>query len=426
MRFLLRHLSRPCLGLLRRLSTEAVPKKPHVNVGTIGHVDHGKTTLTAAITRVLEKAGLAEFRSYDSIDRAPEEKARGITINASHIGYSTQKREYAHVDCPGHADFIKNMISGASQMDGAIVVVAATDGMMPQTREHLLLAKQVGIRKVIVYVNKADLVDADTLELVEIEMRELLSEMGFDGLETPFVYGSALLALKGDQSDIGEPSINRLLDVLDSYVTEPERDREAPFLLPIDNGFTASGRGTVLIGTLRRGIIRRNADCHLLGFDFKAKTSVSDIHVFKKSVPQATAGQNVGVLVRNVQLGNVERGMVLCALNSLTLGNRFRAQMYVLSRAEGGRSAPILSKYIQQLFSETWNIACRVDLLPGAEMIMPGEHASVDVVLLRKMVLIPGQSFTVRENQLTVATGIITELLPSVEVPKLNLMKVPV
>lgn len=401
---------------IRRYVSSQTDEKAHVNVGTIGHVDHGKTTLTAAITKILEQDGLAQYISYDEIDKAPEEKARGITINAAHIGYSTKKRHYAHTDCPGHADYVKNMISGASQMDGGILVVAATDGQMPQTREHLLLAKQVGINKIIVYVNKADKVDNEVLELVELEIRELLADFGFDGENAPVIFGSALLALKGDTSNIGVPSVRQLLDTIDDYIPTPQRDVQSPFMLPIDNAFNVPGRGTVVVGTLARGTLKKNAEAELLGFDTKIKTTISDIQVFKKSIPQAIAGENIGALLRNIKLKSVERGMLLCALGSVKLSNRFVANVYFLSKSEGGRSKPVLSKYIQQLFSKTWNVPCRIDLDENLSMIMPGEHGKVYITLLWKMVMASGQPFTIRENNVTVATGIITETLPEVHI----------
>nr|XP_014092270.1 elongation factor Tu [Bactrocera oleae] len=401
-------------------------KTRHCNVGTIGHVDHGKTTLTSAITKILAEKGLAQYASYDQIDRAPEEKARGITINACHIGYATAERTYAHTDCPGHADYIKNMISGASQMDGAILVVAATDGQMPQTREHLLLAKQVGIERIIVFINKADLVDQEVLELVEIEMREMLTDFGFDGINTPVICGSALLALNGDTSPFGVPAIESLLHNLDTYVPTPTRDYTSPFILPIDNAFTMAGRGTVVVGTIKRGTMLRNDLADLLGFNQNIKTSLGDIQIFKKSVPKAVAGENVGVLLRAVKIGTVERGMLLCAADTENISNHFEASMYLLSRAEGGRTKPMLSKYIQQLFSATWNAPARIDIIPSDGMLMPGEHGKVRVTLLRKMVLIPGQAFTIRENGSTVATGMITERKLSLDIPKNKLSKIVV
>jgi elongation factor Tu len=418
------------------------PEKPHCNVGTIGHVDHGKTTLTAAITKVLEKRGLANFTSYDEIDKAPEEKARGITINAAHIGYETIKRTYAHTDCPGklklsyhrynsqlsypflgHADYIKNMISGASQMDGSILVVAADDGQMPQTREHLLLAKQVGIESVVVFVNKADQADKEVLELVEIEIRELLCDYGFDGDNSPIICGSALKALQGDESEIGEQSIIKLLDAIDNHIPTPSRDFTGPLLMPIDNFFTVPGRGSVVVGTIKRGTMTKNAEIELLGFDQKIKSTVSDIQVFKKSQQRALAGENVGVLLRNIKLSAIQRGMLICAANTETLSNHYDASMYLLSRGEGGRKLPLTSKYIQQLFSRTWNIPARIDLENGG-MLMPGEHGSnVRITLFKNMVMSSGQPFTIREQGTTVATGVITKRHDPVNLPLNKLSK---
>lgn len=405
----------------RPFCSEAKPAE-HCNVGTIGHVDHGKTTLTAAITKVLSKGGQANYVPYDQIDRAPEEKARGITINAAHIGYSTKKRHYAHTDCPGHADYVKNMISGASQMDGAILVVAATDGQMPQTREHLLLARQVGVEKIVVFINKADQVDQEVIELVEIELRELLCDFGFDGIKSPVVVGSALLALQGDQSEMGEPAILRLLEAIDGYVPTPTRDFTSPFLLPIDNAFTVPGRGTVVIGTLARGTIRKNDDAELLGFDEQVKTTIGGLQVFKKDVSLAKAGDNIGALLRNVKITAVQRGMLLCAAGSTKVSNHFDGTIYLLAKNEGGRSKPLTSKYIQQLFSKTWNVSCRVDLV-GQEMLMPGDHGAIRLTLLRKMVMSCGQTFTIRENGKTVATGLVTGVLDSVDLPQNKLIK---
>lgn len=406
----------------RRFSSEGVKPSEHCNVGTIGHVDHGKTTLTAAITKVLSKDGRANYVSYDQIDRAPEEKARGITINAAHIGYSTTKRHYAHTDCPGHADYVKNMISGASQMDGAILVVAATDGQMPQTREHLLLARQVGVDKIVVFINKADQVDQEVIELVEIELRELLGDFGFDGINSPVIVGSALLALQGDQSELGEPSIQRLMEAIDSYIPTPTRDFTSPFLLPIDNAFTVPGRGTVVVGTLARGTIKKNEDAELLGFDEQVKTTVGGVQVFKRDVGLAKAGDNIGALLRSVKINAVQRGMLLCAAGSEKVSNHFDGTMYLLAKNEGGRSKPLTSKYIQQLFSKTWNVSCRVDLV-GQEMLMPGDHGAIRLTLLRKMVMSCGQTFTIRENGKTVSTGIITKVLDAVDLPQKKLIK---
>ncbi|KAM3962213.1 elongation factor Tu [Aphomia sociella] len=413
--------------LANKFSTKAetnLGEKKHCNVGTIGHVDHGKTTLTAAITKVLANDGLALFTSYDEIDKAPEEKARGITINAAHVGYNTKLRHYAHTDCPGHADYVRNMISGASQMDAAILVVAANDGPMPQTREHLLLAKQVGIQYILIFLNKADLVDDELLELVEIEMRELLSDFGYDGNNVPLICGSALKALNGDESEFGAPSIRKLLDTMDTYIPPIVRDLQSPFLMPIDNAFTVPGRGTVVVGTIKRGIMKRNDECDLMGFGYNIKTTLSDIQIFKKSVSEALAGDNVGVLLRGMKIKSVETGMLLCAAKSFNLSNHYKANIYFLTRNEGGRKKPIFSKYSQQMFSGTWNIACRIDLDPSMDMMMPGDHGEVYLTLLEGMVMTQGQPFTIRENNVTVATGIITENLQSIDVPKGKLGKV--
>lgn len=396
-------------------------------MGTIGHVDHGKTTLTAAITKVMEKKRMSKFVSYDQIDKAPEEKRRGITINIAHVGYESEGRHYAHTDCPGHADFIKNMISGTSQMDGAILVVAATDGQMPQTVEHLLLAKQVGVENIVVFINKCDIVGPDVIELVELEIRELLTDFGFDGASTPVIPGSAALALQGDQGEYGERSIFELLKALDSFIPLPTRDFQSPFLLPIDSGFTVPGRGTVVVGTIVRGTMKKNDACELLGFGASIKTSLADIQVFKKSVPIAQAGDNVGALIRGVKIDAVKAGMQLCAEGSEKLGNRFEAKVYFLSKTEGGRSKPITSKFSQQLFSRTWNIACRLDLPPPTTMLMPGEHGTIHLTLLKNMLMSMGQQFTLRENGKTVATGVITRVLDSIAVEKtLGKLKIPV
>ncbi|VVC99396.1 unnamed protein product, partial [Leptidea sinapis] len=406
-------------GSLRLFSTKnTIIEKKHCNIGTIGHVDHGKTTLTAAITKVLSKDGMAKYVSYDEIDKAPEEKARGITINAAHVGYSTKNRHYAHTDCPGHADYIRNMISGASQMDAAILVVAADDGPMPQTREHLLLAKQVGIQYIVIYINKVDLVDNEVMELVELEMREMLTDFGFNGAVSPVVHGSALKALKDDNSEIGVPSILKLMDAIDNYVPKIVRDLESPFLMPIDNAFTVPGRGTVVVGTIKRGVMKRNDDAELMGFGYNVKTTLSDMQIFRNSVQEAIAGDNVGVLLRGLKLRSVQTGMLLCRAGSEKLSNHFKSKIYFLSRSEGGRKKPVISKYAQQMYSGTWNIACRIDLEPTMEMLMPGDHAEVYLTLLEGMVMTVGQPYTIRENKVTVATGIITETLPSVDVPR--------
>ncbi|XP_012255031.2 elongation factor Tu, mitochondrial-like [Athalia rosae] len=423
---------RPLFSVTSRSLSKSLDDSELVcNVGTIGHVDHGKTTLTAAITKVLStETGNCKYVSYDEIDKAPEEKARGITINIAHVGYRTKARRYAHTDCPGHADFIKNMISGASQMDGAILVVAATDGTMPQTREHLLLAKQVGIKHVVIYLNKADVADLEMLELVEIEVRELLTNFGYDGINTPVIHGSALLALNGDTSNFGVPSIRKLLAALDEYIPTPQRDYDSPFILPIDSAFTVPGRGTVVVGTLKQGTLKKNATCELLGFDDQISTTVTDIQIFKRSVPEAKAGENLGALLRGVKLSRVRTGMLLCASKTMTTTNQFEAQIYLLTKAEGGRSKPMqISGYIQPLYSSTWQITCRLDLMlpPESVMLMPGEHAQTRVTLMKPMPLLEGQTFTIRENkEQTVVTGVLTKKLPSISIPSFKLSKVKI
>ncbi|OWA52687.1 Elongation factor Tu, mitochondrial [Hypsibius exemplaris] len=395
----------------------AARAKVHCNVGTIGHVDHGKTTLTAAITRVQAKTGLAKFVAYDQIDKAPEEQRRGITINATHVEYDSPLRHYAHTDCPGHRDYVKNMISGTSQMDGAILVVAATDGHMPQTREHLLLAKQIGVSHIIVFLNKTDLVDLETLELCEIEMRELLTDYGYDGLATPVVSGSALKALEGDLE--AEKCIAKLMDVLDSYLPEPRRDTTSPFLFPIENAFSVAQRGIVAIGTLVRGRIKKGDSAEILGHGSELKTVIADVQVFRQSVPFVEAGQNCGLLLRNVKPDQLDRGMIVCPPKISKAYNHFKAQLYFLTKHEGGRNKPVRSGYQQQMFSYTWNMEARIDLRPPMEMLMPGDNGEVYVALRKHMVLEPQQRFTIREaNQSTVATGVITSLLPDVLVEK--------
>jgi len=401
--------------------------KPNINVGTIGHVDHGKTTLTAAITKVLAKAGQSRFVGYDQIDQAPEEKARGITINIAHVGYESSTRKYAHTDCPGHADYVKNMISGASQMDGAILLVAATDGMMPQTREHILLAKQVGVRNLVVFINKADLVDEEMLELVTLEMIELLDAFGYDGENTPMIQGSALLALRGDQSKFGEPSIHQLVEALDSHIPLPQRDNQSPFLMPIDNFISVPGRGTVLIGTVKRGRVKKGAAMEVMGFGANVKTSVTGIQVFKQEVLEAQAGDNVGVNVKQVKSNMLKKGMLLTAKGSCKPTNHFDGMVYFLSKAEGGRSKPILSKYMQMIHIDTWSMSFRLDMHRDISMIMPGEQATVRITLHANMPLMDGQHFTIRENNVTVATGRITKLYDSLDIPlNSKLAKIPI
>lgn len=387
-------------------------EKPHCNIGTIGHVDHGKTTLTAAITKVQAENGNAKYVSYDTIDRAPEEKKRGITINSTHVEYSTESRHYAHTDCPGHIDYVKNMITGASQMDGTILVVAATDGTMPQTREHLLLAKQIGIEKVVVYINKADAVDIELMELVELEIRELLTEYGFDGQNTPVIYGSALRALDGTDDEIGKNSISKLLNAVDDYIDIPERNTSGPFCLPVEGSVSIPGRGSVVIGTVLQGAANKGSDCELIGFGNQIKTAASDIQVFRKSVPSCKAGDNVGILLRGVKSEFIQRGMFLVQTGSVKQHDTFEATIYVLTKSEGGRSKPITDQYIQNMFSKTWNIACCVKVFEEKPMLMPGDSTTVQIILRKPMVLQLGQRFTVRENYITALTGIITKHLP--------------
>jgi len=394
-------------------------------VGTLGHVDHGKTTLSSALTKVAHASSprTTAFVPFEEIDRGLEERARGVTIKASHLEYTHAGRHYAHTDCPGHRDYVKNMISGASGMDGAILVVAATDGQMPQTREHLLLAKQIGVKKIIVFINKADLVDTDVLDLVELEMRELLTDFGYEGDATPFICGSALGALRDDPK--WTQSVQRLLDAMNEYIPLPERDVASPFLVPIDSCFTVQGRGTVVVGTIKRGVIKKGCEAELMGFDQSISTTVSDVQVFKKSVASAVAGDNIGALLRGVRMQSVRPGMILSQSGSLKMSNRYDAQVYFLTKGEGGRSRPLTSGYIQQLFSTTWNITARLDLLGGGEVALPGDHTPVRLTLLKGMVMSPGQSFTLRENHTTVATGLITEPLPPLDLTFTKLANVP-
>ncbi|XP_051905091.1 elongation factor Tu, mitochondrial [Hippocampus zosterae] len=386
--------------------------KPHVNVGTIGHVDHGKTTLTAAITKVLSDAGGANFKKYEDIDNAPEEKARGITINASHVEYTTANRHYAHTDCPGHADYVKNMITGTAQMDGCILVVAATDGQMPQTREHLLLARQIGVEHVVVFINKADAVeDKEMLELVEIEIRELLTEFGYDGDNTPVVIGSALCALEGREPELGINAIMKLLEIVDSYVPLPKRELEKPFLLPIEGVYSIPGRGTVVTGTMERGIIKKGDDCEFVGHNRSVKSVVTGIEMFHKSLDRAEAGDNLGALVRGLKREDVRRGIVMCKPGSIKPHQKVKAQVYILSKEEGGRHKSFVSNFMPVMFSLTWDMACRVSLPSDKEMVMPGEDTSLTLTLRQPMVLEKGQRFTLRDGNKTIGTGLVTDIL---------------
>jgi len=385
--------------------------KPHVNVGTIGHVDHGKTTLTAAITTILSKKFGGAAKKYDEIDSSPEEKARGITINTAHVEYETQKRHYAHVDCPGHADYVKNMITGAAQMDGAVLVVSAADGPMPQTREHILLARQVGVPYIIVYMNKADMVDdAELLELVEMEIRELLSKYDFPGDDTPIIIGSALKALEGDQSDIGEPSIMKLADALDSYIPEPERAIDKPFLMPVEDVFSISGRGTVVTGRVERGVIKVGEEIEIVGIVPTVKTTCTGVEMFRKLLDQGQAGDNVGVLLRGTKREEVQRGQVLAKPGSIKPHTKFSAEIYVLSKDEGGRHTPFFNGYRPQFYFRTTDVTGSIELPAGTEMVMPGDNVSIKVSLIQPIAMDEGLRFAIREGGRTVGAGVVAKI----------------
>jgi elongation factor Tu len=385
--------------------------KPHVNVGTIGHVDHGKTTLTAAITTILSKQFGGAAKKYDEIDSSPEEKARGITINTAHVEYETATRHYAHVDCPGHADYVKNMITGAAQMDGAILVCSAADGPMPQTREHILLARQVGVPYIIVYLNKADMVDdAELLELVEMEVRELLSKYDFPGDDTPIIIGSALKALEGDQSDIGEPSILKLAAALDSYIPEPERAIDRPFLMPVEDVFSISGRGTVVTGRVERGIIKVGEEIEIVGIVPTVKTTCTGVEMFRKLLDQGQAGDNVGVLLRGTKREEVQRGQVLAKPGSIKPHTNFSAEIYVLSKDEGGRHTPFFNGYRPQFYFRTTDVTGAIELPAGTEMVMPGDNVSIKVSLIAPIAMDEGLRFAIREGGRTVGAGVVAKI----------------
>ena len=385
--------------------------KPHVNVGTIGHVDHGKTTLTAAITTILSKKFGGAAKKYDEIDSSPEEKARGITINTAHVEYETSGRHYAHVDCPGHADYVKNMITGAAQMDGAILVVSSADGPMPQTREHILLARQVGVPYIIVYMNKADMVDdAELLELVEMEIRELLSKYDFPGDDTPIIVGSALKALEGDQSDIGEPSIIKLAEALDSYIPEPERAIDRPFLMPVEDVFSISGRGTVVTGRVERGIIKVGEEIEIVGIVPTVKTTCTGVEMFRKLLDQGQAGDNVGVLLRGTKREEVQRGQVLAKPGSIKPHTKFSAEIYVLSKDEGGRHTPFFNGYRPQFYFRTTDVTGAIELPAGTEMVMPGDNVSIKVALIAPIAMDEGLRFAIREGGRTVGAGVVAKI----------------
>ena len=382
----------------------------HVNIGTIGHVDHGKTTLTAAITKVLAEKGQAEFKAYDQIDGAPEEKERGITINTAHVEYKTAKRHYAHVDCPGHADYVKNMITGAAQMDGAILVVAATDGPMPQTREHILLARQVGVPYIVVFLNKCDMVDDEELiDLVEMEVRELLSEYGFDGDNAPIIRGSALQALNGDPAYVAK--IDELMDAVDTWIPTPERDNDKPFLMSIEDVFTITGRGTVVTGRVERGQLKLNDEVEIVGLKDTKKTVATGIEMFRKSLDYAEAGDNAGVLLRGINRDDVERGQVLAKPGSVTPHHKFKAKVYVLSKEEGGRHTPFFSNYRPQFYFRTTDVTGVIELPQGVEMVMPGDNVDMTVELISKVALENGTKFSIREGGRTVGAGNVTEIV---------------
>ena len=386
--------------------------KPHVNVGTIGHVDHGKTTLTAAMTKVLAAKHGGDVVTFDQIDNAPEERERGITIATAHVEYESDKRHYAHVDCPGHADYVKNMITGAAQMDGAILVVSAADGPMPQTREHILLARQVGVPYMIVYLNKADMVDdAELLELVELEVRELLSKYEFPGDDTPIVIGSALKALEGDTNELGEPSILKLVEALDSYIPEPERAIDGPFLMPVEDVFSISGRGTVATGRVDRGVIKVGEEVEIVGLHDTTKTTVTGVEMFRKLLDQGQAGDNIGALLRGIKRDEIERGQVLAKPGSITPHTRFEAEVYVLSKDEGGRHTPFFNGYRPQFYFRTTDVTGAVELPAGTEMVMPGDNVSISVTLISPIAMEEGLRFAIREGGRTVGAGVVSKII---------------
>jgi elongation factor Tu len=386
--------------------------KPHVNVGTIGHVDHGKTTLTAAMTLVLSKLFGGEAKAYDQIDAAPEEKARGITINTAHVEYETKNRHYAHVDCPGHADYVKNMITGAAQMDGAILVVSAADGPMPQTREHILLARQVGVPYIIVYLNKVDMVDdAELLELVEMEVRELLSKYEFPGDDIPIIKGSAKLALEGDKGELGEQSILKLAEALDSYIPTPERAIDGAFLMPVEDVFSISGRGTVVTGRIERGIVKVGDEIEIVGIKPTLKTTCTGVEMFRKLLDQGQAGDNVGVLLRGTKREEVERGQVLAKPGSITPHTKFSAEVYVLSKEEGGRHTPFFNGYRPQFYFRTTDVTGSIALPAGTEMVMPGDNITMEVALIAPIAMEEGLRFAVREGGRTVGAGVVAKII---------------
>ncbi|HVV83719.1 MAG TPA: elongation factor Tu [Kofleriaceae bacterium] len=387
--------------------------KPHVNIGTIGHVDHGKTTLTAAITKVQASKGLAKFTAFDQIDKAPEEKARGITIATAHVEYESPKRHYAHVDCPGHADYIKNMITGAAQMDGAILVVSAPDGPMPQTREHVLLGRQVNVPAMVVYLNKCDMIgkgDEELLDLVEMELRELLTKYNYPGDDTPIIRGSALKALEGEDSDYGVKSIGKLMDACDSFIPEPVRELDKPFLMPVEDVFTITGRGTVVTGRIERGIVKVGDNLEVIGFGDTKTTTCTGVEMFRKLLDEGQAGDNVGVLLRGIKREEVERGMVLAKPGSVTPHSDFTAEIYILKKEEGGRTTPFFTGYRPQFYFRTTDVTGVMKLPEGMEMVMPGDNIKVTVELISKIACEKGLRFAIREGGKTVGAGVVTEI----------------
>ena len=386
--------------------------KPHCNIGTIGHVDHGKTTLTAAITKVLAESGGAEFQAYDDIDKAPEEKARGITISTAHVEYETDNRHYAHVDCPGHADYVKNMITGAAQMDGAILVVSSADGPMPQTREHILLSRQVGVPHIVVFLNKADMVDdKELLDLVEMEVRELLSKYDFPGDDIPIIMGSALKALEGDTSDIGEPAILKLAEALDSYIPEPKRAIDGDFIMPVEDVFSIEGRGTVVTGRVERGVVKVNEEIEIVGLKDTTSTVCTGVEMFRKLLDQGQAGDNVGVLLRGTKRDEVERGQVLCKPGSIKPHTKFTAEIYCLSKEEGGRHTPFFNGYRPQFYFRTTDVTGAVELPEGTEMVMPGDNVSITGTLIAPIAMEEGLRFAIREGGRTVGSGVVVKVI---------------
>jgi len=386
--------------------------KPHCNIGTIGHVDHGKTSLTAAITKVLAETGGATFTAYDQIDKAPEERARGITISTAHVEYETENRHYAHVDCPGHADYVKNMITGAAQMDGAILVVSAADGPMPQTREHILLARQVGVPSLVVFMNKVDMVDdPELLELVELEVRELLSSYNFPGDDIPIIKGSALMALEGKSPEIGHEAILELMRNVDSYIPQPERPVDRPFLMPIEDVFSISGRGTVVTGRVERGIVKVGEEIEIVGLKATTKTTVTGVEMFRKLLDQGQAGDNIGALLRGTKREDVERGQVLAAPGTITPHTKFQAEAYILTKEEGGRHTPFFTNYRPQFYFRTTDVTGMVELPSGVEMVMPGDNVQMEVELIAPIAMDEGLRFAIREGGRTVGAGVVAKIL---------------